>query len=132
MEVVKMRKIIFSLIVTCFVTVFCACDVGLRIVGMEVEHYPDKLFYVIGVDDSLDLEGGAIRRLNKAGNTQILTMDEVRTAHTLEPTVRHDIDFTKEGIYVVQLRWADFSVSFPVQVVSLETLERIVAGVEED
>jgi hypothetical protein len=90
-------------------------------IDMEIESYPDKLIYVISMDNELNLDGGTIRITAKenAGNAVVEMSAESR--------ISHDIDFTKEGIYVVSItRGSEFSVSFPIQVVSLETLDHIV------
>jgi hypothetical protein len=102
----------------------CACDSGLRIVGLELVTYPDKLLYVVGIDSELNLEGGTIAIVTKDdeknGNRFPEPMD------TLGINVKHDIDFTKEGIYVVHFERAGYGVSFPVQVLSVESIERML------
>ncbi|MDR0325318.1 MAG: hypothetical protein LBI19_04385 [Oscillospiraceae bacterium] len=117
----KTKRLAILLMATFLTLTLWACDSGLRMIDMEIESYPDKLIYVISMDNELNLDGGTIRITAKenAGNAVVEMSAESR--------ISHDIDFTKEGIYVVSItRGSEFSVSFPIQVVSLETLDHIV------
>jgi len=49
-------------IIICFL--ISACDTGLRVVSFEIKTYPDKIFYVAGVDKELILDGGTIQIIN--------------------------------------------------------------------
>jgi hypothetical protein len=61
----KHNKTFVFLIASCLVLVICSCDAGLLITGIEIASYPNKLFYVIGIDNELDLEGGTVHLLTK-------------------------------------------------------------------
>jgi hypothetical protein len=94
-----------------------------RIVGLEIMEYPEKLLYVISVDSELSLKGGVVRFLHeKSSPSDPFSLDD---KHQID--IIHDIDFTKEGVYIVTLyRNENATVFFPIQVVSLETLDHIV------
>jgi len=95
------------------------CDEGLRIVGLEVEKYPDRLIYVANIDDSLDLSGGEVRILLK--DKSIESISKMTDEKELE--IKHNIDFGTPGIYIVVLyRHEDAQVQFPIQVISKEKL----------
>jgi hypothetical protein len=100
-------------------------------VGLEIASYPNKLFYVLGVDDSLCLEGGYVYVLRRDAPTV-----EAYKLKGLEPfpidvdsihrEVTHDIDFEREGVYTVTISTSgSHSVSFPVQVISQDEIRRI-------
>ena len=113
-------------IVICFS--LTSCDWGLKIIGFELVTYPDKLFYVAGVDEEIDVAGGTVllvthdnKNNSKLRNEQVERMD----SHGL--TIRHNIDFNAEGIYIVKIEWSsEYTISFPIQVVSLEEIRRIM------
>ncbi|MCL1809618.1 MAG: hypothetical protein FWG42_07645 [Clostridiales bacterium] len=119
----RITVIIFLCIAICFS--LGACDAGLRVVGFELVTYPHKLFYVIGVDSEIDIDGGTV---------QIVTIDDKKHPERMRADqmsysrldVEHEIDFSTEGIYLVTVSWSpDFFVAFPVQVVSLDEIRRI-------
>jgi len=115
---------LFLLTITSFsLVLFTACDEGLRVVGVELVSYPDKLFYVIGVDDSIDLSGGRAKLLLK--DKSIITNDS-KMDDEWNFKVTHNIDFEREGVYEITVTRYKYSFSFPVQVVSFEAIEDIV------
>ncbi|MCL2085134.1 MAG: hypothetical protein FWH06_07760 [Oscillospiraceae bacterium] len=123
----ELRKTIIVFVAICLLAL-SACDTGMFIVGIEITDYPHKLLYIISMDSGLDLEGGMVRFHHKsAPPSEPFRMDR---SHGVD--VRHDIDFTKEGIYAVTLfRHEEAQATFPIQVVSLETLESIVEASRE-
>jgi len=122
-------------IILCFALCFSltSCEWGLKIIGFELVTYPDKLFYVIGIDQEIDVGGGTVLLIThdnknnlKLRNEQIQSMD----SHGFK--IKHTIDFNKEGIYIVYIEWSsDYAVTFPIQIVSLEEIRRIAESAIE-
>lgn len=94
-------------------------------VGMEritddigIEKYPNKLVYVIGKDEELDLTGGTVW----IGKSK----EEAWTYEMTNPGYNFDIstnaDFTKEGVYEVIIAHGA-ECSFPIQVISTDYVE---------
>ena len=114
-------------IAICFSMSACF-DYGLQDVGFEIVKYPDKLFYVIGVDKELNLDGGTVHVITAQNKNK----PEKRVEEQMkdfEYELKHDIDFNTEGIYIVNIVLVTgYSVSFPIQVVSLENVKKIVAS----
>jgi hypothetical protein len=115
-----------------FLTVILSsCDWGLAIVDMELITFPDKLLYVALVDDLLILDGGTVEIITKDRKASYV----VSMCNEWEVKTHHNIDFNKEGIYVVNIVRGDPSspiayVSFPVQVVTQEEYDAMM-GQEE-
>lgn len=92
-----MKKIIvllFSILLSISVS---GCDSGLKIVGMEIEKFPDRIVYFSGVDKELDLTGGVVNYILKGSSKAAKDMGDRGI------TVSHNIDFDKPGVYVVKL-----------------------------
>jgi hypothetical protein len=98
----------------CIILTSSACEPQIK--GIEIVRYPDKLFYVVLVDDSLELSGGTAQYTHtKFSPTGPFEMDKG------DIQVRHDIDFTKVGVYIVTLyKNEDISTTFEIQVVTQE------------
>jgi len=112
-RIINMKKICRILILIVLLSALTGCDEGLRIIGMEIVNYPDKLIYVANKDDKLDLSGGKIELILKDKAAQSI---DPMTEEEME--ILHDIDFSKPGIYIVTLyRNDDAKVEFPIQVV---------------
>jgi len=120
------KSILFLFVILCFCLIISSCDAGLRILDIEIASYPDKLFYVIGVDKDLDLEGGTVYLISR--DTPKGEYSEEMSGRAFE--IEHNIDFQKEGIYTVTIKRAAFYDTFPIQVVSKETLESILRDME--
>ena len=128
----EMRMLNFFIcVVMC--AILMACDSGLRVVGIEINTYPDKLFYVIGIDSELEISGGSVTFINRDNRNRdrsgergqsLERFGSVRIHGTDFTTIVHEIDFLAEGVYTVKLLWPpDFQTTFPVQVISIETLK---------
>ena len=122
----KLRYFLLIIVAICLIFLLCACKPA--ITGMAIETYPDKLFYVISVDEELNLDGGSVYFLfNRDKDIQHYRQHREYPVGMYGMDVIHDIDFTKEGIYIVTIyRSHNQQVSFPIQVVSLDELEEIV------
>jgi len=103
-----------------------ACEAGNDVIGIELVTYPNKIYYVIGIDKELDLDGGTAQYIKSSDKNH----PDRRTPEQMDSdnffNIRHDIDFNKEGIYIVYVERWEFVVSFPIQVVSLEEVKRII------
>lgn len=122
-----MKKALLTLIiVVCFLCVVCGCDDGLKIVGMEISHYPNRIVYVKGVDHKVDLTGGKVNILLKDGDKVELSLDD---QYILEGDilVGDNIDFSKPGIYKVMLTRYTESCEFPVQVIDKDYIAKAEA-----
>lgn len=121
----KLKKAFMTIIAICLVLTTSACDSSLEITGIEVASYPDKLFYVIGIDNELNLDGGTVHILTKGYpkpiDDNIKSMKDSQVCNVI-----YDIDFNTAGIYTVNVERYKYSFSFAVQVVSFEELEKIV------
>ena len=108
-----------------------ACDSGIKLVGFEIAKYPDKLFYVIGIDEELNLEGGAVYYITKDDQRRLSRLI-AQPMTDFDLTIISDIDFNRAGIYVVELNYVnDFAISFPIQVISLDEIKSIVESTIE-
>ena len=102
-----------------FATTFlCSCDDGLKMVGIEIVSYPDRLVYVKDVSTELDLNGGVYRIERKDGYCYDCNMSEYIPGHSVG--ISSHVDFSREGIYCIALGSNRFECDFPVQVVSPE------------
>lgn len=98
------------------------CDKSLRYNRIEIEKYPSKLAYYIGVDSELDLSDGKIKLTTVGGNTSIFGIDEVDYNGNRAFEVTHSINFAVAGFYTVEIRRAsDLSVQLVIQVVDPES-----------
>jgi len=74
------------------------------------------MVYVIGVDDSLDMEGFIIRLHARDGYTTEVAFEDSEWA-----TVRYEIDFTIPGEYEVFFYWGDINFgSMAIQVIATD------------
>ncbi len=104
----------------------------------NIHRCPDKLTYVIGKDEELDVSGGVIcsvlydwwghygrpcissptAEVDHGEHGYLYTMEEA----LLDGEITSDIDFTKEGIYTVRIKcWDGSELCFPVAVISPES-----------
>lgn len=114
MEVINLRKIIALVVTILFIIIVMGCDSGLKIVGMEIKQYPNKIVYFAEIDNKLDLTGGFVNYIliNKSKSSSDMINHSI--------TVTHDIDFNKPGVYVVKLERHPTAVcEFPIQVIEL-------------
>ena len=117
-----MKKIYRILMLIVLLSALTGCDEGLRIIGMEIINYPDKLIYVANKDNELDLSGGEIELILKDKAAQSI---DPMTEEEME--ILHDIDFSKPGVYIVTLyRNDDANVQFPIQVVDEVYLKNLL------
>ena len=120
----KTLKITICITLCVFLTA-CAWDGGRRIVGIEIYTPPNQLVYVIGIDRGLNFEGGEILFLTRDNqNRPELWERSTSPMNRIGLGVTHDINFHEEGLYVVEFIWPhNFTASFQVQVISIETLK---------
>jgi len=121
----KHTRAYILLIASCLTFIISSCDAGLLITGIEIASYPNKLFYVIGIDNELNLDGGTVYLLTKDKpkpmEENIRKMDDTYACEII-----CDIDFNVAGVYAVLVERYKYSFTFPIQVVSFEELEDIV------
>lgn len=98
-------------------------------VDMAIHAYPDKLYYIVGEDTSLDLSGGSvcfdIAELDNKGFSCVQAYenhDHHDAVPMAECSFRSDIDFTQEGRYYVwfseHMGDRDVVCGFPVDVIA--------------
>ena len=121
----KIKKYLYFLSMIFFSIVISACNDGNLITGVEIVSYPNRLFYVVGIDNELDLEGGFVQLLTR-GRSEPTELNIIRMDSDRDFDVIHDIDFNVPGIYIVYIERWRYSASFPIQVVSLEEIEGII------
>ena len=124
----KKSLVIYLIVIIGLSFILPACDRGLEVISVEIAKYPEKLFYIIGIDDSLSLDGGEVYIITKdisngktPKETGIVRMDDER-----EISIMHNIDFSMPGVYTVTCKRHVGSASFPIQVVSREEIERMM------
>jgi len=119
----KTFKIVICIVMVC--VFLSACDWGLRVVGIEMNTYPDKLFYVIGIDTEVDVYGGSVTFINLENRNRDRSGERgYPMSRLLGRICARDVDLNVEGIYSVNIFWPpDFTTSFNVQVISIETLK---------
>lgn len=106
--------ILFSLIA------FAGCDKGLKYNRIEIEKYPTKMVYNVGIDTELNLSDGKIRLTTISGQYDIFNIVQFDSNGNGEFDINHSIDFTSEGKYIVDIcRSPDFCVSITIEVIDL-------------
>ena len=110
-----MLKNIISTVVIFAFFILASCDSGLRIVGIYVSEYPDRITYFSGQDSELDLSGLEITVQTAEGTEQTITYPD--SEFDFRFTVTHDIDFDTPGVYMVYIDNGEFSCHFPVEVI---------------
>lgn len=113
------RKIMLSVLALVLLCSAAGCDAGLKIVGMDINTYPDRIVYIAGVDDSLDLTGGTVKYYLKQKTESIYKME-----NNIYLNITDNINFNEPGVYVVTLTRAEYSCSFPIQVVDKDYMDR--------
>ena len=121
MNSIKTRFLFLSI---AFVLLLQGCDDGLYIVKLEIEGTPNRILYIANVDDEIDLSGFILVITIKQGDRDEELL-EGGTDQSGFLKVSHEIDFTKPGIYKVELYYGDretskLSYEFFVQVVDDE------------
>ena len=106
-----MKRIIMLLLSVLFAISITGCDSGLKIIGIEIEKYPDRIVYYSGIDKELDLTGGVVNFILKQNTKSAVNMEDN------EVTVSHNINFDKPGVYVVELERNNAVCKFPIQVI---------------
>ena len=123
----NLKKIFVIFVIASISFVVSACNDGNLITGLEIASYPNRLFYVVGIDSELDLDGGMLYILTRGRPEPV---EENRISMNSERNfVIHDINFNVPGIYTVYFKRGvelRYSVSFPVQVISLEEIKKII------
>jgi len=109
-----------------------ACDAGIKFVGYEIATYPDKLFYVIGIDKELNFDGGTVYYITQDDNRK---RDRLiaQPMGDFERAIKHEIDFNTEGVYVVEINSEPgYPAFFAIQVVSFGEIKRMAeSGAEQ-
>jgi len=79
-----------------------SCEAGNEIVSVEVSQLPDKMVYIAGVDESLDMAGCMIRLHIRNGSISDIVFDNWPFVF-----IRHEIDFSTPGEYAVRFYWGE-------------------------
>jgi len=120
------KRAMLSLVCLCIIApcfILVACDTGLRITGIRIVEYPDRIVYIKGVDTELDLTGGVYGVELKDGSIRERDMTDLIG----KGNITHDINFDKEGVYTVKIAIdVELYVSFPVQVISQDYIDNLV------
>ena len=121
----KLRRLIFAITTIFLILFLSACEPA--ITGVAIATLPEKLLYIVSVDEELDLDGGTvyflfsrsrdIRHYRQYGDID-MSSDKV--------SIIHEIDFTKEGTYAVEIHRAGTAAAFEVQVVTQEEYDKLV------
>ncbi len=106
-----MKKIIVSIYLA-GALFFSGCDSGLEIVDSRIDRYPNRIVYFANRDVDIDLSGGIITIQTKEGTSYTYDMDDEEKV-----IAEHSIDFSKPGVYQVELTG---QLSFPIQVVDTD------------
>lgn len=109
-KVITFMLIMISLLVT-------GCDASLEIIGMDIEKYPNRIVYFLGVDNELDLNGGIVEYILKGGEDSFSDMDDKYI------TVSHNINFHQVGVYVVELRRNTATCKFPIEIIDIDKIK---------
>ncbi len=112
----NMKRLLILGLVFCIFGLFCGCDAGLAIVDLEIITFPERIVYVAGVDDTIDLTGGTcglILAQTPEGEHGIpVEMTEWRL------TISDNVDFSTPGVYTVRVAIHNGEYQeFPVQVI---------------
>ena len=90
---------------------------------VRITEYPDKLTYVIGKDNKLDFTGGKVNISSSPYRNEGDDIDMQAEMGGLLENISDEIDFTKEGVYIVRIKAWEDSCSFPIQVISPDYVE---------
>jgi len=93
------------------------------VTDIRIASFPDKVVYVIDVDNELDLRGGVLVVDYEKGPAGIYEMSE--RFYMGGCAISYDIDFEKEGIYLVTFSTDEVERSYPIQVISMANLKRL-------
>lgn len=116
-----MKKSLIFVCIFIVLLIFPSCDDGLEFVGIEITHYPSKIIYVAGKDQTLDLSGGVIQLTIREGDKYSYDMSDSN-----EFQINHNIDFNTSGVYKVELvRTEKLKCSFAVEVIDLKDFKLI-------
>lgn len=120
-----MKKIFIVVILILETLVLSSCESGVS--RITITTYPDKLVYVAGIDEEIDLRGGqlAFYYEDKSG-PYFAQMEEAVDPETAgcRCSVKDNVNFNKAGVYSATLYVSDkIYVEFPIQVVSREWLQ---------
>ncbi len=93
-----------------------SCDTY-TVTKFEISSYPNRIVYVVGEDEELDLSGGKV--------FYYLGQNNKHAGQMTDPIIEvsSDINFNVPGVYTVTLTCQKHTCSFPVQVVDKDFLE---------
>jgi len=112
----KARKVVLVIAVHLLI---CGCDWSLRIIGMKLISYPDKLIYIANKDNSLELTGGEVQFI--LADKSIISIEPM--TDEMQMDIIHEIDFSTPGVYIVRVYRHDSAyVEFPILVISEQQL----------
>jgi hypothetical protein len=107
-------KILLLLFGSLLMMLFSACEWGNLTAGYEIVGVPDRIIYIANVDTMLDLTGLKIIATERDGAVQegsfggVIT-EEIESDRFLPWRLIHEIDFTRPGVYEVEIyyEWTD-------------------------
>ena len=124
-----MKRIAAIMLASILLLVLTSCDIGLGIVKVELNSFPDNIVYYVGESDSIDLTGATIITtvLQGSSSERPISQDEF-----LEIT--DNVNFSVSGVYEVIIRrnpGGDKDNNYLVARVPVQVIEREVGFLEE-
>ena len=104
MAMIKRVRIATVPIALLLLILLFGCDISITSVSFEIEGIPNRIIYIANVDTEIDLSGLKFIDTLRDG-TIIESPLENWASPSQEPgrLVYHDIDFTKPGVYEVEI-----------------------------
>ncbi|HAO60426.1 MAG TPA: hypothetical protein DCQ90_00355 [Erysipelotrichaceae bacterium] len=98
------------------------CDESNTIIKLRFVRYPNKIVYILGQDEELDLAGGKIGIMIKSGREIVCPLLPPQIHGDCDNfTITTNTDFTKEGVYIVKISRGDtLFVEYPIQVIDID------------
>jgi len=110
-----MKRILMSVLLVVSILGMRACRVIPAVVTkLEILQKPTKLVYIIGQDSEIDLSGGIVSSTFSNSKTVESAMDQLIEDSTY--VINESFDFTKIGVYVIEISKGDLKTSFEVEV----------------
>ena len=99
-------------------TLFCFTACGVTVESAKITAYPEKLTYIPGKDDTIDLTGMTYELNYSDGTSKTVSADNAEYSS--------NVDFNKEGSYVVSVKAEENTMlDFAVQVLSRDGYEKL-------
>ena len=107
-----------------FNLLFTRCNDHRMDVRVEMGRLPDRVVYILNVDDALDLSGATVFSYDGRKNQYEHPINGSSLVR-----VEHDIDFTLIGLYEVKILWRSKMIfNYYIQVADHDTLVHVIEG----